>query len=97
MKERNGQRIGNRKWNNLCPLLHFLPGKNRLEAALVLFHVAAVAESPHVVQRVASTCPPGFDVCHIVGLWITVESRGLHKRDTAVLADSPVACPAIVA
>jgi hypothetical protein len=35
MKERNGQRIGNRKWNNLCPLLHFLPGKNRLEAALV--------------------------------------------------------------
>jgi hypothetical protein len=35
MKERNGQRIGNRKWNNLCPLLHFLPGKNRLESALV--------------------------------------------------------------
>ena len=54
---------------------------------LVLFHVAAVAESPHVVQRVASTCPPGFDVCHIVGLWITVESRGLHKRDTTLVFD----------
>ena len=96
MKERNGQRIGNRKWNNICPLLHFLLGKNRLESVLVPIYMAFMAERPNVFQSIASTCTPRFDVGHVVRLLVTVESRGLHKRDTAFLADSPIAGPTIV-
>jgi hypothetical protein len=56
MKERNGQRIGNRKWNNLCPLLHFLPGKNRLESALV--HPDKVTRGTPAEKRISLTFRP---------------------------------------